>query len=365
MQKLLITLFIVGLSSSLAWGQAFKPRFQQRESSPKIGSKTATQRRSLELRVLLDGQGGLGAGHDWMQALAEVGADRVVAENSRVTRPSFKEYDSGSTKLLAVVGIVKKGKLHLPGGKFTIQQTDAIRNHLQKLRDDGAEVTIAEKVAFGLTANQLVSVHDQLGSPVESPTTGQNAGTLANNLLQKSGYPISIDRETKLVLSNATTKMDVELEGYSTGTALAFTLRQMGVVFEPVRPQGQQIQLLVRPVNEKAKNWPVGWPVSESPKKLAPKLYVKVNVQAQDASIVALLDSIEGRISLPFFYDRAKFSDRGVDLASTKVTYSRPGKKSSYDMVIDKVLNQCKPKLKSELKIDEVGKRFLWITTRN
>lgn len=366
MQKLLFTLFIIGLAAASTLGQTFKPRFQQRDSSTQSSSsRTTTQNRSLELRVLVDDRGGLGASHDWMQALAEVGADRVVAENSRVKKPSFEEYDSGSTKLLTVVGIVKKGKLHLPGGKFAIRQTEAIRDHLQKLRDDGAEVTVAEKVAFGLTAKQLISVHDQLGAPITSATKGQNAGTLARALLKKTGYSISIDRETNAVLSNAETTMGTELNGYSTGTALAFTLRQMGLAFEPIRPQGQQIQLLVREVNDKAKNWPVGWPISESPKKAAPNLYVKVNVQAQDASIVDLLDSIEGRIKLPFFYDRAKFSDSGVDLEGTKVNFLRPGKKSSYDMVIDKVLNQCKPKLKSELKIDEVGKRFLWITTRN
>ena len=98
---------------------------------------------------------------------------------------------------------------------------------------------------------------------------------------------------------------------------------------------------------------------------MAPKLYVKVSVEALDTPILDLLGAIEGRIEIPFVYDRAKISAKGIDLKATKVKFSRPGKKSSYDMVIDKVLNQCKPKMKSELKIDEVGKQFLWITPRN
>ncbi|QEG23996.1 hypothetical protein [Mariniblastus fucicola] len=364
MQKLLAAIIILTLTSTYCVGQTFKPRYGQ-GSSQRTGDSARTQNRSLELRVLVDDRSSLGTSHDWMQALAEVGADRVVAETSRARKPSFEEFDSGSTKLLTVVGIVKQGKLHLPGGKFTIRQVAAIRAHLQKLRDDGAEVTVAEKVAFGLTAKQLVALHDQLGLKITSPTAGQNAGKLASTLMKNSGYPISIDRTSQLVISSAQSTVDIELEGYSIGTGLAIALRQLGLVFEPVRPQGQKVKLVVRAADEKTKNWPVGWPVSESRKKAAPNLFVKVDVQAAETPILDLLGAIEGRIEIPLIYDVAKISERGVDLASTKVSFSRPGKKSSYDMVMDKVLNQCKPKLKSELKIDEAGKRFLWITTRN
>ena len=363
MQKLLTTIFILAVTASSVSGQAFKPRYKS--SSQGSTSRTQTSNRSLELRVLVSSQAAVGTRHEWMQALAEVGADRVVAETSRVDRPSFEEFDSGSSKLLTVVGIVKRGKLYLPGGSFSIGQIAGIRSHIKKLRDDGAEVTVADKVAFGLTAKQLISVHDQLGGKVGFTTKGRDVGELTMSLLKKSGYKISIDEETKLTIAVAESKMEYELESFSMGTALSLSLRQMGLAFEPKRPQGQKIQLLIRELDDKTKNWPVGWPISESLKKVAPKLYVKVSVEALDTPILDLLGAIEGRIEIPFVYDRAKISAKGIDLKATKVKFSRPGKKSSYDMVIDKVLNQCKPKMKSELKIDEVGKQFLWITPRN
>lgn len=223
---------------------------------------------------------------------------------------------------------------------------------------------MADKVAFGLTAKQLISVHDQLGRKISSATKGQNTGELANSLLKQSGYKLSIDRATKNAITNSRSTLDVELEGFSLGTGIALSLRKMGLVFEPVRPQGQNIQLLIRRVDAKVKHWPVGWPISESLKLAAPKLYVKVDIRAEETLILDLLGAIEGRMDFPFFYDHAKIAANEVNLQETKVTFVRPGKKSSYDMVIDKVLNQCKPKLKSELRIDEVGKRFLWITTR-
>ena len=363
MQKLLTTIFILTIAASSVSGQSFKPRYNS--SSQRSSSRTQTSNRSLELRVLVDGRSSVGTSQNWMQALAEVGADRVVAETSPVNRPSFEEYDNGSSKLLKVVGIVKQGKLHLPGGKFSIRQIADIRAHLKKLRDDGAEVTIADKVAFGLTAKQLISVHDQLGKKVDFATKGMNAGKLATNLIRKSGYRTSIDPTTKLIISAAESKMEYELEGFSAGTALALALRRIGLAFEPTRPQGQKVQLLVREVDDKTKNWPVGWPISESRKKVAPNLFVKVAVEAVDTPILDLLGAIEQRVDIPFVYDQAKILANDIDLAATKVKYSRPGKKSSYDVVIDKVLNQCRPKLKAELKIDEVGKQFLWITPRN
>lgn len=363
MHKLIATIFILALTASSVSGQAFRPRAQS--STQGSSSQTQNPNRSLELRVMVDAQSGIGTRHDWMQALAEVGADRVVAETSNVRKPSFEEHDTGRSKLLSVVGIVKQGKLHLPGGKFSIRQIEAIRTHLKKLRDDGAEVTVAKKVAFGLTAMQLVSVHEQLGSKIESSTKGRNVGELANSLLKKSGYPISIGAGEKLIISNAKSKMEFELEGFSTGTALAMSLRQIGLAFEPKRPQGQKVQLLVRELDDKTNNWPVGWPISESISEIAPKLYVKVPVQALETPILDLLNGIEQRMDFPFLYDQAGISEKGIDLDTTKINFSRPGKKSSYDMVIDKVLNQCKPKLKSVLRIDEVGKRFLWITPRN
>lgn len=362
MQKTLAALLLLVLISAQpisSFGQTFRPR-----SRVSPTTKAQTGKRLIELRVLVDEGGPLGGSHQWMQALAEVGADRLLSETSRVSQPSFEEYGTGSVKTLAIVGVVKQGKLHLPGGKFTIRQTSAIRDHLQKLRDDGGEVTIAKKLAFGLTAKQLISVHDQLGVAIESTTAEKGVGQLATELLTQSGYTISIDEATKQVISAAEANVDAELEGFSIGMGLALSLRQMGLVFEPQRPQGGEIRLLVRKPDEQTKHWPVGWPISETRKELAPNLFIKVPVQAFDTPITDLLGAIESRAKISFFYDRALISQAGIKLDETKVTFSRPGKKTSFDTVISKVLTQVKPKLKSEMKIDEVGKPFLWITTR-
>ena len=173
-----------------------------------------------------------------------------------------------------------------------------------------------------------------------------------------------IDEPSKLILSGSESTIDAELEGYSIGLGLAIALRQAGLVFEPTRPQGDTIQLLIREPEDKTPHWPVGWPISETRKKVAPSLFVKFPVQAVETPLIDLLDAIELRSKIAFLYDKAAISAEEIDMKTTKVTFSRPGKKTTFDIVIGKVLTQSKPKLKSDIKIDEVGKPFLWITPR-
>ena len=354
---------LIGTLCPSSEAQSIRSRYRSSSGASLGPASKQSQSRSLELKVQIDARSAVGTSHEWMQALSEVGADRVIAETSKVREPSFKETGSGNFKTLSITGIVKRGTLYLPGGKFKISQTAAIRNHLRKLRDDGAEVTIAEKVAFGLTAKQLLSVHDALGATLNTSTKGKRAATLARQLLELSGFETVIDNSARRSLNASNHEMQVELDGFSLGTSLALTLRTMGLVFEPIRPQGKQVQLRIRTSDDNSENWPVGWPVSESLSVAAPKLRIKVPIQAQGAEILKLLQAIEGRVEIPFVFDDRNIGQKGIDLESTKVTYTRAAK-SSYERVIDKVLNQCKPKLKSELRIDEVGKRFLWITPR-
>ena len=61
--------------SSIGHAQTFPKRLG---SASNAAAQTGT--RSLELRVMVDEKAAIGTRHQWMQALAEVGADRLIAE---------------------------------------------------------------------------------------------------------------------------------------------------------------------------------------------------------------------------------------------------------------------------------------------
>lgn len=366
-RSLLIRCFMVAIAFSIASESLVNAQFSSRSSTRgKIGSRqsgTQSVNRSLELKVLADPRGAIGSQQEWMQMLAEVGADRVVSSTSKATKPSFEEFGSGNNKTLSITGILKNGKLLLPGGSFSIRQSSAIKAHLQKLRDDGAEVTVAEKVAFGLTAIQMIEVLERMSTKIDSPTQGKKTAATIRSLLSQSGYPIDIEKTARETLSGLDSDFKAELKGLTAGTGLAIALREAGLVYEPHRPQGKDVRLLVRTVDDKKKNWPIGWPIEESIRKVAPKLYVKIDLSVNDTLILKILNGIEGRLELPFIYDFHKMELKGVDLDATKVTFVK--NRVPYITALEKVLSQTKPRLKPLLLADEEGKIFVWITPRN
>ena len=109
--------------------------------------------------------------------------------------------------------------------------------------------------------------------------------------------------------------------------------------------------------------WPPGWPVEEAPIKAYPKLFTRIPLQVNQTPLAGVLTAIERRLELPFLVDpgATKGKDgKAVDLATTLVSYNK--KKTSYSLALSKVLLQAKPRLRHELRQDENGKRFLWIT---
>ena len=72
--------------------------------------------------------------------------------------------------------MIAGNRLKLPGGSFSIRDKAGIRELLTRLRDDGAQVAMAEKKAFGLTSEQLVTLHGRFSQTVEFETKGRKAG---------------------------------------------------------------------------------------------------------------------------------------------------------------------------------------------
>ncbi len=353
---ILVCALTVGITSSPdSSGQRFQSRSQRQ-------SDTATKR-LIELRVQVHPRSPLGTQQEWMQALAEVGAEQLKIETSKKSRPSFEEIGSGPRKTLSVTAIVNRGKLHLPGGQFTARQTAAIKAHLDKLRADGGEATVAKKVAFGLTAKQLIGIHEQFEA-VKSPSTkDQPAADVARSLIARCGYKVTISGAASQKLATSEENLSSELNGFTAGTSLAYALRTMGLVFRPQRKTGQPIELQVDVANAEQTNWPVGWPVEEKLRESVPKMFTKIDLQVQQNPILDVLGAIESRGGTPFFYDDARLKLKKIDLANLKVDYVK--NRTSYYSAAVGVLKQSKPSLKFDLRIDETGKRFFWITPVN
>jgi hypothetical protein len=326
-----------------------------------FSESVTAQERFVELQIVSRAAGELGVQHEMMEMLSGVGADRVsVKSTTGNVRTSVTESESGGTTNVVVVGILDGRTLKLPGGRYSLRDSARIRDYVQKLRDDGAEITLADKQAFGLTGPQLVEVFDSLGGEVQDSTKGQPSSRVIQQLALGLTLEIGMTDEAWQLLND--TPILEEYQGLSTGTAMAAILRPLGLVLSPFREQGKAVQFRIAASTEVEEHWPVGWPIEESPGQAEPKVFERLDeVSIQNISLKDTLDAIEARVGVPFIYDQNGIARAGLDLSEVQVNLIRT-RPMKYFLVLKKVLIQARPKLDVEIRKDENGKSFLWIS---
>ena len=319
------------------------------------------QKRIIQLEIAAGERSELTTQQRWMEMLANVGADRVSSRTAfGSVEPKVEEVRIGSTASIVVTGIVDGRYLMLPGERFTISDSQKIRAYLQKLRDDGARVALADKKAFGLTSEQLVGIHEELSAVVADTTKGVSTGKVVQQMLRQLRSQVTFDAFASQALSGDSTVLD-ELKGLSVGTALAAAIRPLGLVVQPYRAQGKPLEIRIVDATSAEENWPVGWPIEKPVDQIEPKLFEKIKeIEIRGYPLKEILDRFEQRIGIPFIYDQNSMARGGVDLETTKVTLVKT--KTPYMVAVTKLLSQTEPKMKQEVRVDENGKAFLWIT---
>ena len=319
------------------------------------------QRRSVELQIFSDSLAAVGTQQEWMEMLHDVGADRVVVKTGSISTPEIEESQLSTSTLITVTGAIQGDRLMLPGGAFKIRDKAGIRELIQRLRDDGSKVALAEKKAFGLTSEQLVELHQTLSTPVNFSTKGKSSAEVVTKISGLIGTQFSFDSTASSALRNDETVAE-ELNGISVGTALAVVIRPLGLVLQPERKQGKSLELGIVDSQGSTENWPIGWPIEKPPIQIEPKLFERLQLEIRGFPLSDALGAIESRTGVPFLYDHNSFARHGVELTKMKVTLVH--EKIAFMTAIGKLLTQNKPKLIDELRLDENGKPFLWITTQ-
>ena len=224
--------------------------------------------------------------------------------------------------------------------------------------------------AFGLDAKSLVSLTEELQSPVEQNTKGRSVRKVFAEIRDNCDVTIvlsSTARSKIFAPSTASAESDDgevvtdELSGLSAGTALAALVRPLGLVVVPERStQTSATRLAIKDVRSAEETWPIGWPTEAKPHKLVPKLHEFIPVAINNVSIAEALTSFQSRLEIPFLMDHNGMARKQIDPTTTIVSY--PSKKTFYSRILKNILFQAK--LKSEVRIDEAGKPFLWISPK-
>ena len=259
-----------------------------------------------------------------------------------------------------VLGVLTAGnQLLLPGRKpLGLGDRTAIANWIKNLQQDGIAGLTAVKLAFGLTSEELVKFHERLAKPIGFPTYNVRTGDIARRIVQTLGMPFDVTGQARAAFGRHERVLDV-LEGVSSGTALAAALRPLGLVVAPQKKDGQ-VRLLIGAAGEISESWPIGWPPQDSPFKIAPALFQYLVVEIADQTPLSdVTTEIQSRVKMPFLYDHNTIARDRLDPKRSPVSF--PEKRTFYKKILDTVLFQAR--LQSELKVDDAGTPFLWISS--
>jgi hypothetical protein len=295
----------------------------------------------------------------WSQMLDEAGFSSVRIRSSKNDEsPAIQASGSGGTRSYRIVGVLNaNNQLVLTKGRFGLNDRARIEEWLRKLRTEGEEGITIKPAAFGLLPRQLVAVHEALAVPVKVSTVGKQPRDIAKQIADGLTLKFTTDGAGQKALAAEEPILD-ELQGLSSGTALAAVLRPLGLVLVPEKA-GTDIRLRISSMRSAQDHWPIGWPPKGNPRETLPDLFKTLNVEIDKSPIGEVITSVGGRLKAPILIDYNALAAAQIDLATAKV--SLPQTTTYYDRILDQLLFQAK--LKYDLRVDEAGKPLLWITT--
>jgi len=299
----------------------------------------------------------------WINVLKNLDQSGIRIRTGRVgDKVEVTNRGTAASPSYHVVGILSAtNKLELTGAVFSLADGAKIAQWFDKLREGGVDGLTATPVAFGLTPDQLVGFHDMLANPIAFKTKGVRAGDVARKIVSTLRVPFSVTSQARRGFSRNEAILD-ELNGLSAGAALAATLRPLGLVLSPRKTAAGKLELLISDVREVEESWPVGWPPEVPEHKAAPELYERLPAaEIADRPLSEAIEAIGSRLETPFLFDHNGMAREQIDPAAKNVTFKRK-ERVAYLRVLDNVLFQAR--LQSEVRLDEAGKPFLWISPR-
>ena len=275
-------------------------------------------------------------------------------------KPEIRDIGTRFAPSYLVIGILTdRNSLLLPGATFrTTDRTEIVR-WINRLRSDGIDAVAAPKGQFGLTEKQWVAINKALQQRVEFSTRNLRSFDVASQIAKRVSVPFALDAVGRRILEKNQRLLD-EYQGLSSGTAMAALLHSIGLVMVPEKPQGEDLQIGVVKASDAEHYWPIGASPANAPGRAFPKLFNKLTVTIDDQPVATVVEAVKKRLEIPVLQDYPALAKQGLDLTRDRVTL--PEQRSYYHSILRDSLRQAG--MKYELRVDDRGQPFLWITTR-
>ena len=167
----------------------------------------------------------------WGQALAAAGVQNFRLRSAQEgDKPAIEVGGTQQMPFYKVTAVLGAGdELIVPGGRFRRSECKKLAAWLDDLAKRGPPEKREKVSAFGLTASQLEKVNADLSKAVGFSTKGMTRSEAVNKIAGQLGLSLKIEG----ALADGDDKIEEELSGFSSGTALACILRPIGFCMVP------------------------------------------------------------------------------------------------------------------------------------
>jgi len=312
----------------------------------------------VELELVGDAHGSALAFQQWLQVLSRAGVKNVrIRAATAADKVGIEVRGTQSSPLYVVTGVLKSAdELVLPVGRFKRRDAARLARWLDDLAQRGPNAPRESKSAFGLSPALFEKIQQDAARSVGFSTREMVRREAVEQIRRRLSLPLQLEPELARLLE--ADKIAEELMPLSCGTSLACILRPMGLCLVP-RQRAGRLEYAVVEAKPGLEVWPVGWEPEKSRRDVAPAMFEFHNVNVSGVSATVALQAIAGRLKLPVLIDHNALARWGIE--PDKAIVSHPQRRTTYGIALRKMLSQAG--LKSELRVDEAGKPFLWVTS--
>lgn len=272
---------------------------------------------------------------------------------------------SGTQTVQVVCIMEADGRIAIRDRRLQMSEPQAIVNFLELIRAYGAAGPPSESPTWGLTSEQFAAVTQLLSTPVSEPVILKTPMQTIDSLRLPDSFRLRFTEAAKekalMEVNPAIPEQD--LVGISKGTALAIALAQYGLGFRALQNTnvGGGYLIEVDAGNESTNMWPVGWKTREALGTVLPELYKAIPVEVEDVPLDAFVSVIADKLQIPDLYSSKTLIDAGRNPAELR--YSRKPDRVSPSRLLTLLGDHFQ--LGLDVRADEKGKCFVWVTTRD
>lgn len=298
-----------------------------------------------------------GEAQQWYQVFKGLEVDGLQIKGGDA-KPEIITRGSDANPTYVIRGkFTKTGTLHLPGGSYTRRDRGRLATWFAELRKWGPQGAPQGKPLYGLNAQQFGAIKRDLGRKVLFTTKGKNRKETFDRIVRGLSNQVVVEADAQRAF-DSTEEVFQELTGLSSGTSMACLLRPVGLTFEPRRRPSGDLEYVVMKGEKSEEPWPVGWEPEQKRVKVMPILLEFLNVEIEPTPLVDVVKVLKEHLKVPILLDVNNVVKHDIDL-NKQVSF--PSKRTYYDKLLRTLLAQAK--LVREVRVDEAGQPFIWVTT--